>query len=169
MEDLSGQPLAATLPAISFRIVSNLAILQNPQIMSIIQSEPPNNFIDGWPDPLPPGILMLLAHEHAGVRRWAEKQASQSKTIPISRDKFSASHESAVEALSSALDPEQTQLTPFPFAKDPNLLCQGFRAALRLVPVEYLQTGKTYRVVNRHLHDTGSRKWFTHDTVDHSS
>ncbi|KAJ7505328.1 AAA domain-containing protein [Mycena galericulata] len=122
--------------------------------------EPPVDFIDGWPsDPVPPGILMLLAHENAGVRRWAEKQASRSKVIPISRDAFSASHVSALEALIVALDPEQTQLTTFPFAKTPLLLWQGFCVVLKLVPVEYLQTGHIYRVVNRHLHDIGSHSF----------
>ncbi|KAJ7780655.1 SEN1 N terminal-domain-containing protein [Mycena maculata] len=168
VEDISGRAFAAIPPAISFRIVSNLTILQNPQIMTIIDSEPPIDFINGWPsDPLPPGILMLLAHENSDVRRWAEKQASRSKTFPISRDNFSASHMSAFEALVVALDPEQTQVTSFPFAKPPHLLWQGFCAALRYVPVEYLHTGSTFRIVNRHLHDTGTHFEYILDSFEH--
>ncbi|KAJ6559197.1 SEN1 N terminal-domain-containing protein [Mycena vulgaris] len=160
LEDISGRPLARTQPAIGYRIVSNLTILQDPQIMSIIHSDPPTEPIDGWPsDPLPPGILMLLVDERPEVRKWAERQAAQCKVVPMSRDRFSASHVTALEAVVKALDPvslaDRTLPTRFPFATDPHGLWSGFWSVLKLVPVEYLQTGIIYRVVNGHLHDTG--------------
>ncbi|KAJ7670210.1 SEN1 N terminal-domain-containing protein [Mycena rosella] len=154
LEDISGRALAATPPAICYRIVSNLTILKDPQIMTIIRNEPPTEPIDDWPfDPLPPGMLILLVDEQSSVRNWAERQASRCQVIPISRDRFSASHVTALEAIVVALD--RVPSKGFSFAMDPHDLWSGFWSVLKLVPVEYLQTGIIYRVVKGHLHDTG--------------
>ncbi|KAJ7175856.1 SEN1 N terminal-domain-containing protein [Mycena filopes] len=114
---------------IGFRIVSNLTILRDHRIMSIIHDAPPTSTIDSWPsDPLPPGILMLLADETSA----------------------------ALEAVATALDLASASVTSFPFARDPHELWSGFTEVLKWVPVEDLQNGAIYRVVQGHLHDTGS-------------
>ncbi|KAJ7644130.1 SEN1 N terminal-domain-containing protein [Roridomyces roridus] len=157
VEEIGDQPLAAVHPAISFRILTNLAILLDPQVLDIIQREPPNDYIHGWPsDPLPAGLLLLLAHESPSVRAWAKKQASQSSIAPMSRETFSPSHVSALEALCEALDPAQPPRMPFPFAKAPEVFWEGFSDVLRQVPPEYLEKGTIFRLVNGHLHDVGS-------------
>ncbi|KAJ6508793.1 SEN1 N terminal-domain-containing protein [Mycena sanguinolenta] len=153
LEEITGRTLASASPGIAYRIVSNLTILQDPRILSIIHSEPltaPHN----WPsDPVPPGLLVLLLDEGSGVREWAEKQVSRSKVKPIAKDKFLPSHVTALDAVLKALDQSET---PFSFAKDPRVLWSGFRTVLNLVPVEDLRTGAIYRAVKGHLHDTGS-------------
>ncbi|KAJ7109726.1 SEN1 N terminal-domain-containing protein [Mycena crocata] len=156
LEAIAGQTLAAVSPAIAYRIVSNLTILQDPKILSIIHSELPMIVIDDWPtETLPPGILLLLADEQLAVRQWAERQTSQCKTIPIPRDRFFPSHVKALEDLVEALDPSTHTQTRFPLCKDRDILWLGFWTALKTVPVEYLQTGLIYRIVNGHLHDVG--------------
>ncbi|KAJ7784568.1 SEN1 N terminal-domain-containing protein [Mycena metata] len=155
LEDIAGEGLASAPPAMGYRIVSNLTILQDHRILSIIHSAPPTSSIDSWPsDPIPPGILILLADEASGVRSWAEKQAARS--APLSKDTFSPSHLTALEAVVGTLDPASASGTPFSFAKNPHDLWWGFSTMLRWVPVEDLKTGAIYRVVQRHLHDTGS-------------
>jgi senataxin len=174
LEDISGQTLAAAPPAIAYRIVSNLTILQDPRILSIIHREPPKEALKGWPpDPLPPGLLLLQGDEKLTVRKWAEMQASLCKVIPIPRDRFSASHVTAFRTLVAALDPmslsEESLSTRFPLAPDFSDLWSSFCSVLKLVPIEYLQTGDIYRLVNGHLHDTGPRKLFKHNAMHHSS
>ncbi|KAJ6619424.1 SEN1 N terminal-domain-containing protein [Mycena sp. CBHHK59/15] len=161
LEDLSGQPIAAAPPAIGYRIVSNLTILKDPQILSIIRSAPPSGPLHGWPsDPLPPGMFILLMDQDSGVRKWAESQASECKLIPIPRNTFTTSHVAALEALLATLDPisksERTDLpTPFTLAGDPIILWSGFWSVLKLIPVESLKSGVIRRIVSGHLHDSG--------------
>ncbi|KAF7365221.1 hypothetical protein MVEN_00393700 [Mycena venus] len=159
LEDISGWTLSSASPGIGYRIVSNLTILQDPRIMSIIHTDPPTAPIDDWPaDPIPPGLLILLMDEEPRVRKWAEKQASRSRVIPIPKEKFSPSHVEALGAVIKALDPVAISETPFSFSRDPHLLWSGFWTILQGLPVEYLQTGIIYRAVKGHLHDTGPRK-----------
>ncbi|KAJ7095873.1 SEN1 N terminal-domain-containing protein [Mycena belliarum] len=156
LEDINGRTLTTIPPAIAYRILSNLAIFQDPKIIAFIHNEPPTEAIDGWPsNTLPPGILMLLADEISSIRKWAESQASRCQVIPIPRDKFSVSHATALKSLVTAISPVGGESTGFPFATDPCDLWSGFRSVLKLVPVECLQTGVIYQVVNAHLHDTG--------------
>jgi hypothetical protein len=127
--------------------------------MSIIHSDPPSASIDSWPsDPIPPGILILLMDEESEVRKWAENQVSLSRVIPIPQDRFSPSHIIAFDAAIKALDPVPVSAAPFSFARDQQILWSGFWTVLKLVPVEYLQTGIIYRAVKAHLHDIGPRK-----------
>ncbi|KAJ7935638.1 hypothetical protein B0H13DRAFT_1854272 [Mycena leptocephala] len=161
LEDITGQSLASTSPAIGYRIVSNLTILQDARIMSIIHSDPPSASIDSWPsDPIPPGILILLMDEESEVRKWAENQVSLSRVIPIPQDRFSPSHIIAFDAAIKALDPVPVSAAPFSFARDQQILWSGFWTVLKLVPVEYLQTGIIYRAVKAHLHDIGPLQIF---------
>ncbi|KAF7346319.1 hypothetical protein MSAN_01859600 [Mycena sanguinolenta] len=156
LEDVAGRVLASASPGIGYRIVSNLTILQDPRILSIIHNEP-LAVPDNWPsDPIAPGLFVLLLDEGLGVREWAEKQVSRSKVKPIAKDKFLPSHVAALDAVLKALDPVSISETPFSFARDPRVLWSGFWTVLNLVPVEYLRTGAIYRAVKGHLHDTGS-------------
>ncbi|KAJ6477453.1 SEN1 N terminal-domain-containing protein [Mycena vitilis] len=157
LEDMTAQPLAAIAPAIGYRIVLNLTILQDPQIMSSIHRAPPTLPIHSWPsDPIPPGILILLMDGDLGVRQWAEAQASLAKVIPMTADRFSASHLMAMDVIIKALDPVAISAVPFPFASDPQTLWSNFWTVLIKVPIDDLRTGRIFRVVKGHLHDTGS-------------
>ncbi|KAJ7250875.1 SEN1 N terminal-domain-containing protein [Mycena haematopus] len=157
LEDITGRTLSSVSPGIGYRIVSNLTILQDPRILSIIHSEPLAAPVDNWPsDPISPGLLVLLLDEAPVVKEWAEKQALRSRVIPMAKETFLPSHVAALDAILKALDPMSMPETPFSFSRDPRVLWSGFWTVLSLVPVEYLRTGTVYRAVKGHLHDTGS-------------
>ena len=181
--DSSRQRTLSDAPsAVVYNMVANLTILKDPRILSFIRSLGPSQPLPGWPtDPLPAGLLILMLDEASNVRRWARNQASRCTIVPIPREKFVGSYQTAVEAVAYALSssnpssalsspafppPPDSYLasstSPFSFASDPANLWSGFCAVLRLVPPESLsssthQRADLRRIVTSHLHDTGAR------------
>lgn len=164
------------VPAIIFHILSNLAILKDPTILSILHAFPPLEPLRDWPsDPIPPGLMILMMDESLDVRQWAKAQAAKCKVVPIALDKFSRSHDQSLEAIASALSSSSSEFpamstpnntmtaTPrYTFASQPEDLWSGFTSVIRLIPPSALtssprRNADIRRIVTGHLHDDGPR------------
>lgn len=169
--DAGGRTLAGVPPSIFLLMISNLAHLREPQIMSIIRSYVPDRAITSWPLDSPPvGLFLLLVDEKIDVRTWASQQISLYKIKPLPDENFLSVHSQVIEAATSAitsLSRSQT-LEPwsqgFAFPNDPVVLWAGYCTMLRFVPVKLLQPSTSLKlnlrkIVVAHLSDTGSRKY----------
>lgn len=183
------QPALSNVPpAVVYHMVSNLDILQDTRILSIIHTYPLSDSLPGWPtDPPPPGILILTMDEKAEVQQWAKSIISNCRVVPIPKEKFVGAYSIAMDAVAHAISTgTQTRnnsamvtsslnstiiMAPgifrnFPYSRDSANLWSGFCAFLRLVPPEMLTSNAHHnvdlrRLVTGHLHDTGPRQYFS--------
>ncbi|KAI6122505.1 SEN1 N terminal-domain-containing protein [Pisolithus croceorrhizus] len=153
-----------------YHMVSNLRILRDPTVMSVIRSRPSTS---SWPkDVPPPGLLILLFDESREVRQWA-------RSVPMPEARFATGHEVALQAIFSLLtkargEASSSRSTALPaptvesapevlrsiaVVSDPRELWIGYSQVLRLLPNQVLL--KAYggvdcrRMVIGHLHDVG--------------
>jgi senataxin len=157
-------------PALVYLALWNLDVLCDNRVLSIFAKyTPPSASPLLPPDPPPPGLFFLLFHESPSVSRWAKLQLMRCQRAPMSLDKFVGPYLTALAAVEDALTmPEPatksgSRLT-FPFSQDPASIWSGFMSALRLLPREYLKSGKwtpvdLSHIVVGHLHDTGPRTY----------
>ncbi|KAF5382581.1 hypothetical protein D9615_002787 [Tricholomella constricta] len=148
--------------AVVYRMVSNWTIFKDARIISVIHDRPPTGPLLSWPkDTLPSGMLLLLMDEKAGVRQWAQAQASNCSAGPMADDHFIGSYLDAIETIGRQLtDPTLNAHSTFSFAQDPSDLWPGFRIAVRQIPANALgsrirQYSDLRGIVTRHLYDTG--------------
>jgi len=176
--------LADVPPAVVYNMVSNLHIIQDPRIISLLRKRPlPEEFL-GWPtDPPPPGLFLLMVDDHPDVRHWARGRSSKCKVVPIARNKFIGPFMGAIGAVANALTGhcdssvhsnttpplnfnECTSTFSHSFTVDRVQLWAGFLAILRLVPVECLTSNTEARIDLRrivigHLHRVGPGQLFS--------
>lgn len=173
-------------PAVIYHMVSNLDILEDHRILSIIRACPPSDSLPGWPtDPPPPGILILTMDEKVGVQQWAKNIISKCKIVPIPKEKFVGAYSITMDVVAHAVSigaqvknnsatiagptNNTTIVAPgtfssFSYSTDPVNLWSGFCSFLRLVPSELLTSSvhrnvDLRRLVTGHLHDTGPRQY----------
>jgi senataxin len=179
LDNVQGQTNHPELPSILlYHILSNLYILLDPRILSLIRSYPLSENQYGWdPSIPPPGIFLLMVHECPPVREWARGQVSKFTLVPIPNDRFITPFSVILEPLVTALtggravslSPNTLSLPDSPIAafsltSDLTQLWTGFGALMRLVPPEYLASNQAIKVDLRrfvigHLHDTGPRQF----------
>lgn len=160
--------LADAGSAIVYRMVYNWTIFKDATIQAIIKDRPPSGLLQDWPkDPLPPGMLVLLMHDKAQVRRWAEAHASQCTVVPMSSDDYTGVYLDAVETIGRHLTDQSLNADlSSTFATNPSDLWSGFRITLRHIPLDALSSpSRQYSdfrgIVTRHLYDTGARSSFS--------
>lgn len=157
-------------PALIYLALWNLDVLCDNRVLLIFANHaPPSASPLLPPDPPPPGLFFLLFHESPLVSRWAKAQLMRCQRAPMSMDKFVGPYLTALAAVEHALTiakpatKSDSRLT-FPFSQDPASIWSGFMSALRLLPREYLKSGKwtpldLSHIVTGHLHDTGPRTY----------
>ncbi|KAG6910679.1 hypothetical protein DXG01_008723 [Tephrocybe rancida] len=160
---LGQKTLADVDSAVAYRMMSNWTVFKDPRIQSVINDRPPPEPLPRWPkDPLPPGMLILLMHDKADVRRWAEAHASQCTAVPMPEDDFIGVYLDVVEIIGRHLTDQALDINlSLSFATKPSDLWAGFRIALRQLPVNALgSTSRQYSdfrgIIARHLYDTGA-------------
>lgn len=157
-------------PALVYLALWNLDVLRDNRVLSIIAKyAPPAESPLLPPDPPPPGLFFLLFHENSLVRRWAKLQSMRCQHTPMFVDKFVGPYLAAFSAVEEALtmDKPTTIISSrlnFQFSQDTASIWSGFVSALRLLPREYLKSGKytpvdLSHIVAGHLHDTGLRTY----------
>ncbi|KAJ7069799.1 SEN1 N terminal-domain-containing protein [Mycena amicta] len=152
LESVGGDSFASSSPALCYHAVANLAVLDNPRVMTILRQRPPTSSFESWPsDPVPPGVLILLMNEESRVRKWAEMQASQATVSPVDAEQFSTLHTKALEIMTTALNLETPR--QYGISSDLRVLWSAFSAALKFIPEPQLD--EIYELVLGHLHDTG--------------
>ncbi|KAL4081054.1 SEN1 N terminal-domain-containing protein [Scleroderma citrinum] len=163
-------------PAVVYHILSNIRILRDPTILSLIRSRPS---LSTWPNDVPPpGLLVLRFDESQEVRQWARTLISSCTEIPVAEEHFVAGHELALQTVFCLLSDTRREVThdlsmlPVPtvestsellkaitFTSDLRELWIGYSQVLRIVPDQVLL--KSYSSVNcrkvvvGHLHDVG--------------
>ncbi|KAG6334081.1 hypothetical protein ID866_5013 [Astraeus odoratus] len=163
-------------PNVLYHMASNLRILREPTILTIIRSRPS---LTDWPkDVPPPGLLVLLFDESQEVRQWAKSFVSSSTEIPAVEEHFVTGHQIALQTAfsllttkgnASILDPHLSVVSPaqdisdllgaINVTSDPRELWSAYYQILRLVPDDTLL--KSYggvdcrSLVVGHLHDVG--------------
>ncbi|KAI6128800.1 SEN1 N terminal-domain-containing protein [Pisolithus thermaeus] len=174
---VNAEALGKLPPAVLYHMVSNLRILRDPTVMSVIRSRPSTS---SWPkDVPPPGLLILLFDESREVRQWARSFISSCTEVPMPEARFATGHEVALQAIFSLLtkargEASSSRSTALPaptvesapevlrsiaVVSDPRELWIGYSQVLRLLPNQVLL--KTYggvdcrRMVIGHLHDVG--------------
>ncbi|KAI6114047.1 SEN1 N terminal-domain-containing protein [Pisolithus sp. B1] len=172
---VNAEALGKLPPAVLYHMVSNLRILRDPTVMSVIRSRPSTS---SWPkDVPPPGLLILLFDESREVRQWARSFISSCTEVPMPEARFATGHEVALQAIFSLLtkargEASSSRSTALPsptvesapevlrsiaVVSDPRELWIGYSQVLRLLPNQVLL--KTYggvdcrRMVIGHLHD----------------
>lgn len=174
--DLSSSRLASRTSQevpqpVSYHIVSNMRVFRDPRVLPLIRACPPTST---WPlDPPPPGLFVLLMDESSAVRQWAKAQIIKSTQVPMLEHQFVSGHESALQAVISALslsrEGEGTTTTYSTIlnssSSDSSELWAGFSQFLRYLPTEVLAKSSEgigcRRIVTGHLHDIGRREFIS--------
>ncbi|KAF7314267.1 hypothetical protein MKEN_00899300 [Mycena kentingensis (nom. inval.)] len=150
VQSITGGSLSASPSAVSYHAVVNLAVLEDPEVMTAIRQHPPTACIETWPeDPVPPGILILLMHEDSQVRKWAEMQAARAKRVPI--EELSAMHTVAITVLNECLKSDAPR--KYCASSDMRVLWSAFTNFIKFVPPDCQE--QIYKSVIGHLHDAG--------------
>lgn len=154
-----------------YRIVSNWTTFSDPRIQLVIKNYAPTMALPDWPtDPLPPGMLLLLMHSNAKVRQWAEMHASKCSVVPIHDDQFLGTYLNSLGAIASSFSMLNNSTASIPntfnITSVDGDFWNGFASVLRLLPTTRLTLSPTNqvdlrRLVAAHLHDTGSRSFFS--------
>jgi senataxin len=158
-------------PAVVYHIMSNLAVLSNPEISSIFYSNPPTEPFLQWPmDPPPAGLFALITSQEARVRTWAQKQSLKCSIIPIPFASFSESCREALHHAVSGLDSSFTEQgaqnrlsLALPLVDAPVDLWKAMCRLVRIIPVEMMSSNTqnnldVRRGILGHLPDTGPRQ-----------
>ncbi|KAG9227572.1 hypothetical protein CCMSSC00406_0000782 [Pleurotus cornucopiae] len=141
-----------------YQMVSNLTILENPQVLARLDSNPPTRRFSAWPlNPPPVGLFPLLVHKNPQLREWA-RQCLTSQKIPMTLAQFAPAYKQVVTQLVDVLDTASPD--PSFFTTDQVELWKGFRDFLSHLPTGALlpssgQTVDIRRVIIAHLHDSG--------------
>ena len=173
MEDTTS-PAGVTLldapPALVYLALSNLDVLLDNRVLSIIAAYTPSSEFTSWPsDPPPPGLFYLSLHQNPSIRRWAELQMMKCRHTPMPSETFVGSYLTAFGAVVNVLTkseptPALSSGSTFPFSQDTASIWSGFVPVLRLLPRKCLRQGEwtsvdLCHVVAGHLHDTGPRAY----------
>ncbi len=172
--EATASPAGVTLldapPALVYLALSNIDVLLDNRVLSIIAAYTPLSEFTSWPsDPPPPGLFYLSFHQNRSVRRWAELQIMQCQHTPMSSETFVGPYLTAFGAVVDVLTkskpiPTLISSPTFPFTQDTASIWSGFVSILRLLPREYLRKGgwssvDLRHVVAGHLHDIGPRAY----------
>ncbi|KAF8270773.1 SEN1 N terminal-domain-containing protein [Lactarius quietus] len=163
-------PVGITLldapPALVYLALSNLDVLFDNRVLSIIAAYTPPSEFTSWPlDLPPPGLFYLSLHQNPPIRRWAELQIMRCQHTPMPSETFVGSYLTAFGAVVDVLTKNKTTSTlssspTFPLTQDPASIWSGFVHIVRLLPRKCLKQGECFsvdlcHVVAGHLHDTG--------------
>lgn len=165
-------------PGIIYHSVSNLRILQDPDVLGLVRSRPS---VSSWPtDVPPPGLFILMFDDSQAVRQWAKSYVTTCSEVPMAVDHFVTGHEVALRTIFSiiaktpnqqnssilhipSMQGETFPVTSFSLTSDPNEIWVGFCQVLRQIPTEaFLRSyggADCRRVITGHLHDTGPRMY----------
>ncbi len=145
-----------------YQMVSNLTILESPQIIARLDSNPPTRRYSAWPlNPPPVGLFPLLVHKNLQLREWA-RQCLTSQKIPMTLAQFTPAYKQVAAQLVDVIDSSSPDSSFF--TTDQVELWKGFRDFLSHLPTGALlpaggQTVDIRRVVIAHLHDSGPRSF----------
>lgn len=145
-----------------YQMVSNLTILESPQIIARLDSNPPTRRYSAWPlNPPPVGLFPLLVHKNLQLREWA-RQCLTSQKIPMTLAQFTPAYKQVAAQLVDVIDASSPDSSFF--TTDQVELWKGFRDFLSHLPTGALlpaggQTVDIRRVVIAHLHDSGPRSF----------
>lgn len=104
--------LSVVPSAVVYHMVSNLSVLRDPRILSVVHSYLPSETFTTWPTDTPsPGVLILMMGKNAEIRQWAKAQGLKCKTVPMPPSKFIGPYRVAVEAIACALTPTGSGLS----------------------------------------------------------
>ena len=168
----AGITLLDAPPALVYLALSNLDVLLDNRVLSIIAAyAPPSEFTSWPPDPPPPGLFYLSLHQSPPIRHWAELQIMRCRHTPMSSETFVGSYHTAFEAVLDVLtrnepSPMSGSTPTFPFAQDTACIWSGFVPIVRLLPRKCLRQGESSsvdlcHVVAGYLHDTGPRAYIS--------
>lgn len=116
LDRLHPQATFGDLPlAISYHIFYNVSILADPKIWPIIKIFLPNQLIKGWPEQLPPGLLLMHCLEE--TKNWAHIQSSQMRYPSLegrstARDSHYLRVYAAILSILAGSGKESIQLSP---------------------------------------------------------
>ena len=126
--------------AVLYRMVTNWHIFTDRVVMEFLQENPPTSVTDGWPQPLGPGMLVLLISDNANLRQWAQGHVSRSQII--GPNDFTRSHNMALRLVLWTLKGSQGEapVQVLPPMATKSQLWSGVYDILRLVPPDWFQT-----------------------------
>lgn len=175
--------LSKAPPAVLYRAVCNLRLLQDEQILGILRAHTPSEPVAGWPNSPPPaGILLLLMTENENVRRWAKAQVAKFTHAVMAKEQFTNGYVAIIQAVAHSISADAAGFTEilgalgtaslvptkehlgFPFSKSPVDLWAGIYDFISFVPPARLVAGgprdvDLRRLVIGHLHDVGPRQY----------
>ncbi|KAH8104550.1 SEN1 N terminal-domain-containing protein [Cristinia sonorae] len=165
----SRRSLSDAPPALTYLMLSDYHILQDPKVIAILQSCPPKRAFSEWPTDIPPiGLLLLLMHESPNLRNWARSQVLLFKSTPMKSEQFLPMYTEVLERTativgrvdSHASTTGSTMKDTFPFCSDSSQLWSGFGIFLRFVPRERFRPSELFRldlrrIIIGHLSDPG--------------
>lgn len=175
--------LSKAPPAVLYRAVCNLRLLQDEQILGILRAHTPSEPVAGWPaSPPPAGILLLLMIENENLRRWAKTQVAKFNRAAMAKEQFTNGYVAIIQAVAHIISADAAGLTEilgelgatslvptkehpgFPFSQSPVDLWTGICDFISFVPPERLVAGgqrdaDLRRLVIGHLHDVGPRQY----------
>ncbi|KAF8516825.1 SEN1 N terminal-domain-containing protein [Hysterangium stoloniferum] len=156
--------------AVFYHILISIPVFQMPEILQLLEEHPPAFHASGWPNELPPGLLLLLFHQKMEVRTWSQQQVFGCSAI--SEDKFTGGYETVFRALVAALSLGMDRLaTPSPLSDiisgrnlqnylsvSTSALWSGLQTFLRILPSGFLKSEnriahKFCHAIVGHLHD----------------
>ncbi|TDL22012.1 hypothetical protein BD410DRAFT_749221 [Rickenella mellea] len=170
----SRKTFAEAPAAVVYLMVSTLAALEDPDVVTLIETRYLPSRIPEWPiDPPAPGIIPLVVHDSRYVRRWAKIQLERSKSM--TKDQFSNPYKRALDALIGSIARKDRsfsrgaptyllawapiQVLPFVSA-DPETVWSGMATLFRILPPEcFVGSSKPLKQIDLrrlalgHLHD----------------
>ncbi|KAH9042137.1 SEN1 N terminal-domain-containing protein [Lactarius pseudohatsudake] len=127
----AGVTLLDAPPALVYLALSNLDILLDSRVLSIIAAYTPPSEFTSWPlDPPPPGLFYLSLHQNPSIRRWAELQIIRCRNTPMPSETFVGSYLTAFGAVMDVLTKSKPLSSgpTFPFSQDTASIWSGLCA-----------------------------------------
>ena len=165
-------------PGLLYHAVSNLRIIQDPDVLELVRSRPS---VSNWPtDVPPPGLFVLIFDEAQHVRQWSRSFMRSCSEVPMAEHHFVPGHEVALRSILSLIAKTANRspvVSHFPSVEgetfpigsafsstsDPDEIWFGFCQVLRQIPTNVVLRkygGADCRsIVTGHLHDTGPRMY----------
>lgn len=164
----SGKILSKLSSPLLYRMLCNLAVYQAPFTQSLLRSATMPVCTHQFPSGLlPPGLLLLMMHEHEVLRRWAyvQTQAIHNST-PVPFVKFLPSCSKSLALIVQALGSAPGNSVGVSFTNDLQALWSSFHQLLTFIPKEALTDLSTRHIVTSHLHNTGPGQFYFFSSND---
>lgn len=153
-------------PAVLYHVLASVYLLGQPKILEIIREHPPCIQASGWPNEIPPGLLLLLFHDSSEIRTWTQQQLSGRHSSKL--DQFDNPYELVFRSVVTALTPDplapdmkRNPLTNF-LTTSTSQLWSSLQVFLRWMPDNLFSSKHPLfemlkRSIIGHLHDKAPR------------